>query len=100
MAVAGAARVLSAQAAIFAVLLAARTDPWKAVTFTFLAVAAFEAIGGLPRAGALAGHAAAAARRVLAAAQRPASVADPIRPHPAPSGSTLRFEAIAFRVAS
>ncbi|MEO8715183.1 MAG: ATP-binding cassette domain-containing protein, partial [Acetobacteraceae bacterium] len=53
--------------------------------------------GGLPRAGALAGHAAAAARRVLEAASAPPTVADPARPAPAPTGSALRFEAVRFR---
>ena len=40
-------------------------------------LAAFEAIGGLTRAGALAGHASAAARRVLEAADAPVPVPDP-----------------------
>jgi ATP-binding cassette subfamily C protein CydC len=60
-------------------------------------VAAFEAIGGLPRAGALAGHAAAAAHRVLAAADVPAPVPDPATPVALPSGFALRFEGVHFR---
>jgi ATP-binding cassette subfamily C protein CydC len=68
-----------------------------ALAGVFLTVAAFEAIGGLPRAGALAGHAAAAARRVLEAAQAPASVAEPTRPVTPPSGTGLRFEGVRFR---
>ena len=63
-------------------------------------LAAFEAVGGLPRAGALAGHAAAAAARVLEAAEAPAPVADPARPAPLPAGTALRFEGVAFRLAA
>jgi ATP-binding cassette subfamily C protein CydC len=59
---------LCAQAAILAVLLAAGSPPAAAVAAAFLTIAAFEAVGGLPRAGALAGYAAAGARRVREAA--------------------------------
>jgi ATP-binding cassette, subfamily C, bacterial CydC len=45
----------------------------------------------------LAGHAAAAARRVLEAAEAPPPVPDPARPHPAPAGTALRFEGVRFR---
>lgn len=94
---AGALAFLCAQAAILAVLLAAGTNPVGVVASAFLAVAAFEAVGGLPRAGALAGHAAAAARRVLAIADAPVPVPDPAQPAPLPPGFTLRFEAVQFR---
>jgi ATP-binding cassette subfamily C protein CydC len=63
----------------------------------FLVVAGFEVAGGLPRAGALAGHAAAAARRVLEAAEAPAAVPDPADPAAMPGGTTLRFEGVHFR---
>lgn len=63
----------------------------------FLAAAAFEAIGGLPRAGVLAGHASAAARRVLAAAEGPAPVPEPADPAPLPAASGIRFENIHHR---
>ena len=100
-ALAGAGSFLCGQAAIFAVLLAAGTNPGAAavgaVVATFLVTAAFEAVGGLPRAGALAGHAAAAARRVLEAAEAPVAVPDPAKPAPLPSTFTLRFEAVHFR---
>ena len=46
---------------------------------------------------ALAGHAAAAAERVLQVADGPVQVPDPARPQPAPAGSSLRFEAVTFR---
>lgn len=96
-ALAGAAAFLCGQAAVLAVLIAAGTNPVGAVAAAFLVVAAFEAIGGLPRAGALAGHAAAAARRVLEAADTPVPVPDPVTPAPMPSGTRLRFEGVGFR---
>jgi len=68
-----------------------------AVASVFLVVAAFEAVGGLPRAGALAGHAAASARRVLEAAEAPPPVADPPAPAAVPADVTLRFEGVHFR---
>jgi ATP-binding cassette subfamily C protein CydC len=96
-ALAGAASFVCGQAAIFAVLIAAGTDPVAAVVAAFLVVAAFEAVGGLSRAGALAGHAAAAAHRVLEAADAPVPVPDPERPAALPSGFALRFEGVHFR---
>jgi ATP-binding cassette, subfamily C, bacterial CydC len=88
---------LCAHAALFAVLLAAGLNPTAAVATAFLVLAAFEAVGGLPRAGALAGHAAAAAHRVLQAADEPVPVPDPAAPKPLPTGFTLRFEALHYR---
>jgi len=96
-ALAGAGAFLCGQAAIFAVLLAAGANPAGAIVAAFLVTAAFEAVGGLPRAGALAGHAAAAARRVLEAAEAPVTVPDPPAPSPMPTGFTLRFDAVHFR---
>jgi ATP-binding cassette subfamily C protein CydC len=51
----------------------------------------------LPGAGILAGHAAAASRRVLEAAQAPVPVPDPTHPVALPAGFALRFEAVHFR---
>ena len=96
-AIAGAGAFLCGQLAIFALMLAAGAGPAGMVTSLFLVVAAFEAVGGLPRAGVLAGHAASAARRVLEAAEMPAAVPDPVTPAPAPAGFALRFEGIQFR---
>ncbi len=96
-ALANAAALLCGQAAILAVLIVASADPVAAVAAAFLVVAAFEAVGGLPRAGVLAGHAAAAAHRVLEAAEAPVPVPDPPHPAPVPAGFTLRFEAVHFR---
>ena len=58
-----------------------------------LVVAAFEAASVMPRAGALAGHAAAAADRVLqVAGEAPAAAAAGAEP----KGASLRFEAVGF----
>lgn len=96
-ALAGAGAFLCGQAALLAVLVTAGANPVAAVAAVFLVLAAFEAVGGLPRAGALAGHAAAAATRVLEAAEAPVPVPDPATPLPLPAGATLRFEAVHFR---
>jgi ATP-binding cassette subfamily C protein CydC len=94
---ANAGALLCGQAAILAVLIAAGSAPVAAIVAAFLTVAAFEAVGGLPRAGVLAGHAAAAARRVLEAAEAPVPVPDPQRPAQVPAGFALRFDAVGFR---
>jgi ATP-binding cassette subfamily C protein CydC len=94
-AMAGAGAFLCAQAGIFAVLLAVGAHP-GAIVLAFLAVAAFDAIGGLPRAGVAAGTAEAAARRVLDAADARPALADPDRPAAAPTGSALSFDAVRF----
>lgn len=95
-ALAGAAAFLCGQAAVFAVLVAAGTHPTGAIAGAFLVIAAFEAVGGLPRAGALAGHAAAAARRVLEAADAQVPVPDPTAAAPLPKGHALRFDSVHF----
>ena len=92
-ALAGAFAFLAGQAAILAVLTASSGS----LVTLFLVVAAFEAVGGLPRAGALLGHAAAAARRVLEAADAPVPVPDPTVPAAMPAGTRLRFEGVGFR---
>ncbi|HYZ21870.1 MAG TPA: thiol reductant ABC exporter subunit CydC [Rhodopila sp.] len=96
-AMAGAGSLLCAQLAVLAVLIEAGADPAAAIAAVFLVIAAFEAVGGLPRAGALAGHASAAAQRVLDAADAPVPVADPLDPAAMPSGNDLRFEGVEFR---
>jgi ATP-binding cassette subfamily C protein CydC len=95
-ALAGAAAFLCAQAAILAILVEAPVDTTWAIIAVFFAVAAFEAIGGLTRAGALAGHAAAAAARVLDVADLPEAAPDPAHPAKPPRASGLRFEAVDF----
>jgi ATP-binding cassette, subfamily C, bacterial CydC len=96
-ALAGAAAFLCAQAAVLGVLLDAGTDPAGAIAASFLVLAAFEAVGMLPRAGASAGHASAAAVRVMEAADAPVPVPDPLDPVAMPRGNGLRFEAVQFR---
>jgi ATP-binding cassette, subfamily C, bacterial CydC len=94
---AGVAAFLCGQAALLAVLCTAGANPAEAVVAVFLTVAAFEAIAGLPRAGVLAGHAAAAASRVLDAAEGPDPVPAPRHAAALPAGSGLRFEGVKFR---
>ncbi|HEY2132330.1 MAG TPA: ATP-binding cassette domain-containing protein, partial [Acetobacteraceae bacterium] len=96
-ALAGAGAFLCAQAATLIVLLKAGAHPAAAAALAFLTVAAFEAVSGLPRAGALAGHAAAAAARVLDAAEGPIPLPDPPSPAKLPAGSALRFDGVHFR---
>jgi ATP-binding cassette subfamily C protein CydC len=96
-ALANAGALLCGQAAFLAVLIAAGSNPVTAVVAAFLVVAAFEAVGGLPRAGVLAGYAAAAAHRVLDAAESPIAVPDRSNAIMVPADFTLRFEAIQFR---
>lgn len=89
---------LCGQLALLAVLAtAAIINPLAAIPAAFLVLAAFEAAGGLPRAGATAGHAAAAASRVLDAALAPLAVPDPAVPARMPTGSALKFENVVFR---
>jgi ATP-binding cassette, subfamily C, bacterial CydC len=97
VAIAGALALLCAQLGILSVLLLAGIEPIAAVAGVFLIVAAFEAAGGLSRAGALAGHAAAAARRVLAVTDARSVVEEPAYPLPLPAEYSLRFEAVDFR---
>ncbi len=99
---AGAAAMLAGQAATFAVLLAAAMLPAGRggvayAAILFLTLAAFEAIAGLPRAGALAGRIVAAARRVLVAAAEPRAAAEPPVAILRPEGYALRFDAVSFR---
>ena len=93
----GAASFLCAQAALLAVLIASGASATGAITASFLVLAAFEAVGGLTRAGATAGHASAAAHRVLEAADAPIPVPDPADPALMPTGNALRFEGVTFR---
>jgi ATP-binding cassette subfamily C protein CydC len=96
-ALAGAASFLLAQIALLAVLIEAGARPAGAIAAAFLVLAAFEAVSGLSRAGALAGHASAAAARVLEAADAPVPVPDPADPVAMPAGTSLAFEAVEFR---
>jgi len=92
---ANAAAFLCAQGAVLAVLAATGLHPLASIALLFLTVAAFDAVPGLPRAGALAGHAAEAAERVLEAAAPVAG--SPTGSATMSTGSALRFEAVGFR---
>ena len=102
LALAGAASYLCGQAAVVAVLAAAlglglpRIAPLPAAAVLFLTVAAFESIGGLTRAGALAGNITRAAARVVAVGDLPEH-APPEGTQPAPEGTDIRFEQVSFR---
>jgi ATP-binding cassette, subfamily C, bacterial CydC len=100
-ALAGVGSFLCLQASVFAVLCAAALGGaasfGPAIIATFLLLAAFEVVGGLPRAGAYLGHAGAAARRVLEAADAPVPVPDPAVPATAPETARLVFEGVRFR---
>lgn len=88
---------LATQGALLAVLLIHGTHPLAVVVAVFVVVAAFEAVGGMPRAGVIAGRASAAATRVLEAAEAAPPVRDPERPAPMPAGNALAFEHVGFR---
>lgn len=95
---AGAAAFLAGQAAVLAALLMAPSGAGvAAVAMVFLVLTAFDQISLLPRAGTQAGAVAAAALRVVEAAQGPIPLPDPARPAPAPKSSALRFEGVNFR---
>ncbi len=94
LAQAGAA--LCGSAALLAVLLLAPAGA-TAVVAVFMVLAGFELVAGLPRAGALAGYAAAAAARMLGVADAPPPVPEPVAPAALPPGTAIRFEAVAFR---
>ena len=82
---------LLAQTGLLLTLLAAGRHP----ALIFVAAAAFELAGAMPRAGVLAGTAASAASRVLDAADGPIAP-EPTHPTPMPPGSTVRFEGVHF----
>ncbi len=81
-------------AAIFCGLLA---PPGPALVAVFVAIFAFEAVLALPRAGLLFGQAAAAAARVVEAANAPPPVPDPAVPAAMPAGTAIAFEHVSFR---
>jgi ATP-binding cassette, subfamily C, bacterial CydC len=96
-ALAGAASFLCGQVALLLALAWPGLDAGERVLAAFLVVAGFDVVAGLPRAGALAGRAAAGAQRVLAAAEGPLLVPEPAHPLPVPAEGGLRFEGVCFR---
>jgi ATP-binding cassette subfamily C protein CydC len=67
-----------------------------AVLGLFLATAAAEALGLMPRAGAALAAAGASARRLFEAADSTPPVAEPAEPAPAPGGHAIRIEKLRF----
>ena len=95
-AVAHAVAILCAQAALLLVVVAGLPAAML-LPAVLLTLAAFEAASAMPRAGALAGHAAAAAARVLEAADAPgAGVMEPMAPGALPRLNGLTFEGVRF----
>ena len=88
---------LCEQAALLAILLTSSASAPVLLPSLLLTAAAFEVVGALPRAGALAGHAASAAERVLQVADAPIQARDPAQPLPPPASSSLRFDGVTFR---
>jgi ATP-binding cassette subfamily C protein CydC len=96
----GAAGALLAQAAMLGALgyglATGQAGVAAAVLGLFLAVAAGEALGLMPRAGAALAAAGASARRLFEAADTPAPVTDPAEPAPLPRGHAIRMEDVRF----
>ncbi len=92
-----AAAFVCSQAALLAVLLSPGMTPTSVIIGMFLTLAAFEVVGGMPRAGALAGHAAGAAARITGAATGAVDAGDPADALTLPPGTSLRFESVRFR---
>ena len=67
-----------------------------AVVGLFMALAAAEALGLVPRAGTALAAAGAAARRLFQLADKPAPVVEPASPVAIPTGQTVRFEGVRF----
>ena len=84
---------------LLALVIGLAGAPVAAVIAVFVLILAFETVLGLPRAGLLYGQAAAAAARVVSAAQAPPHVPDPQPPAAMPSGNAIAFEHVSFRYA-
>jgi ATP-binding cassette subfamily C protein CydC len=99
-AAAGTAGTLLTQVAVLAALgwglLAGPSGAAIAVLALFLAIAAAEALGLMPRAGALMAGAAASARRLFEAADTRPPVAEPTAPAPLPAGHDLVLSGVTF----
>lgn len=99
-AAAGTAGTLLTQAAVLAALgwglLAGGAGAAMAVLALFLAIAAAEALGLMPRAGALMAGAAASARRLFEAADTKPPVEEPTTPAPLPAGNDLVLTGVTF----
>ncbi|NMJ44264.1 thiol reductant ABC exporter subunit CydC [Roseomonas sp. JC162] len=99
-AVGGAAGSLLVQAALLGSLgwaiTAGPSGATAGLMAVFLAIAASEALGLMPRAGAALAAAGAGARRLFEAADTPEPVPDPAAPAAAPSGHALKVTGLRF----
>jgi len=99
-AAAGTAGTLLTQLAVLAALgwglSSGAAGAAMAVLALFLAIAAAEALGLMPRAGALMAGAAASARRLFEAADTRAPVEEPANPAPLPQGNDLVLSGVTF----
>lgn len=99
-AAAGTAGTLLTQVAVLAALgwglLAGPAGAAMAVLALFLAIAAAEALGLMPRAGGLLAGAAASARRLFEAADTRPPVEEPANPAPLPQGHDLVLSGVTF----
>lgn len=99
-ALAGVAGSLLVQAALLGALgwglAVGASGTTLAVLALFLAVAAVEPLGIMPRAGAALAAAGAGARRLFEAADAPPPVAEPASPAEEPEGYAIRFEGVDF----
>ncbi len=94
-----AGQVLSQAAMLGAIawgLMAGETGIAGAVLGLFLATAAAEALGLMPRAGAALAAAGASARRLFEATDTAPPVAEPAQPAPLPPGHAIRVEGVRF----
>jgi ATP-binding cassette subfamily C protein CydC len=90
----------AAQAGILLLLLLGLgASPVSSVVAVFVAIAAFEAVSAMPRAGVLYGQARAAAARVVEAAESPPPVPEPASPAPMPASHALTLDHVSFRYA-
>lgn len=100
----GAAGSLLVQASLLCALgwalLAGQQGLAAGLMGVFLAIAAAEALGLMPRAGAAMAAAGAGARRLFEAADTREPVPDPVAPAAAPSGHALRVSGLRFRWAA
>lgn len=99
-AVGGAAGSLLVQAALLGSLAwslsAGEAGAAAGLMAVFLAIAASEVLGLMPRAGAALAAAAAGARRLFEAADTPEPVPDPVAPAAPPSGHALKVAGVRF----
>jgi ATP-binding cassette subfamily C protein CydC len=99
-AAAGTAGTLLTQVAVLAALgwglVSGSAGAAMAVLALFLAIAAAEALGLMPRAGALMAGAAASARRLFEAADTKPPVEEPADPAPLPAGHELELRGVTF----